>query len=107
MDAALERVGPYGLPSLLCLRCGEPLDLHQPAADLPERLIGACSSCCDGCGSWHILNSVPGHDHIVIVLLPPCDTFLDAFSSAAGLVGSRKLPDKAALSLDGPMAPED
>ena len=92
MDATLEHVGPHGLPSLRCLRCGEPLDLHQPGADLPERLIGACSSCCDGCGSWHILNSVAGREEIVIALLPPCESFLDAFTYADGVVVSQKTP---------------
>jgi hypothetical protein len=107
VDVTLEQLGPGALALIRCLRCGAALDLHQPSADLPERLIGVCSSSCDGCGSWHILNSVAGREEIVIALLPPCEVFLDAFSPAADLVVSEARPNDAVLSLDGPMAPQE
>ena len=107
MDAMVEHVGPHGLTSLRCLRCGEALDLHQPGADLPERLIGACSSCCDGCGSWHILNSVVGREEIVIALLPPCESFLDAFTRADVVAVGQKTADESGLSVDRPVRSQD
>jgi hypothetical protein len=107
MVATLEQLGPGGLASLRCLRCGHPLELHQPSADLPERLIGVCSSCCDDCGSWHILNSFPGREEIVVALLPPCEAFLDAFLSGDDAAAGLERSEAAALSLEGPVPPEE
>lgn len=53
-----------------CLACGEPLTLHQPDVNAPERLLGTC----DDCGAWHLIDT----DRAVTVLLPNADGLRDA-----------------------------
>ncbi len=48
-----------------CLDCGEPLSIHQPDLNAPERLLGTC----DACGAWHLIDA----DRAVTVLLPDAD----------------------------------
>lgn len=48
-----------------CLACGEPLSIHQPDPNAPERLLGTC----DACGAWHLIDA----DRAVTVLLPDAD----------------------------------
>ena len=51
---------------LACLRCGDPLDLHQPDGEFPDGLLGTCPDC----GSWHLVVSPLGDGPILLVLLP-------------------------------------
>jgi hypothetical protein len=37
----------------LCVSCGQPLELHQPDAARPDRLLGACPAC----GQWHVVQT--------------------------------------------------
>jgi hypothetical protein len=39
-----------------CDTCGAPLDVHQPDADLPDRLLGTCQ----GCKAWWLLDGEAG-----------------------------------------------
>ena len=48
-----------------CQGCGEPLSIHQPDINAPERLLGTC----DTCGAWHLVDL----DRAVTVLLPDQD----------------------------------
>lgn len=38
---------------VLCAHCHEPLDLHQPDPDLPEREIGTCLDC----RTWYLIDA--------------------------------------------------
>ena len=39
-----------------CPHCREELELHQPDATNPDRLLGTCGSC----GSWYIVEDIDG-----------------------------------------------
>jgi hypothetical protein len=83
MKASLFRPGSDGFSSIVCLGCGQRLDLLQPGEDLPERLMGVCPHCCDSCGSWHIVDFDPNLSEAVIVLLPSSLRFHEALSDAS------------------------
>jgi hypothetical protein len=59
-------VSPDGLSSVLCLGCGEPLDIHQPDADSPDRMLATC----EACKRWHLVDCEAGAGDVVVVLLP-------------------------------------
>ncbi len=63
-----------GLSGLGCLHCSESLGIHQPDGFFPERLLGTC----ERCGTWYLLDTVPGKDVAVMVLLPHGGFFRDA-----------------------------
>jgi hypothetical protein len=49
-----------------CINCGVVLELHQPDIGSPDRLVGICETC----GSWFVIDLVPGTDEAVMFLLP-------------------------------------
>jgi hypothetical protein len=56
MSAAdIPMLGPIDQDPRTCRRCGAALDLHQPDARRPNKLLGACP----GCGKWHVLRVDP------------------------------------------------
>jgi hypothetical protein len=57
-----------------CLACAASLSLHQPDVDAFDRLIGVC----DKCGTWYLLDSIPGTDDAVMVRLPDAAAFMIA-----------------------------
>jgi hypothetical protein len=57
----LEDLGDGG-----CLACDGSLDLHQPDADSPDRMVGVCMKC----ARWYLLDSIPGTEEVLLVLLP-------------------------------------
>jgi hypothetical protein len=57
-----------------CVACDVYLDLHQPDAGLPERMVGIC----EACGRWYVIDLIPGTDDAVMVLLPGGEAFLNA-----------------------------
>jgi hypothetical protein len=69
-------VSPDGLPSIACVSCGAPLDVHQPDADMPDRMLATC----EACKGWHLLDCTAGAREVVLVLLPDPR----AFRKAAG-----------------------
>lgn len=54
-----------------CLACDHYLDLNQPDASHPDRLVGTCGRC----GRWYIIDMVPGTDDAVMALLPEIGFF--------------------------------
>ena len=54
---------------LRCLGCQAPLELSLPDADSPDKLVGACHSCCEHCGSVHLVDA-EGESEIMVVMLP-------------------------------------
>ena len=48
-----------------CLRCGGTLDIHQPDAHAPERMLATCHAC----GAWHLVDC-PSDGSALIALLP-------------------------------------
>ena len=56
-----EQSGPTSL-SICCPRCENPVVLHQPDSDTPDRLLATC----DDCKSWFLANG----DGTVLVPLP-------------------------------------
>ncbi len=52
-----------------CHGCSETLDIEQPSAERPDRLLGVCPSC----GAWEIIEIVePGFDAWVTVIPETC-----------------------------------
>jgi hypothetical protein len=47
-----DQVAP-GCLAICCPRCESGLTLHQPDADVPDRLLATC----DECKSWFLANS--------------------------------------------------
>jgi hypothetical protein len=90
MRARLLRYDPDDLESLGCLNCGSALELSQPDADSPERLLGICHSCCSQCGSWHVI-SADDESEVVMVLLPERAIIREAII----LAGADEGPDDA------------
>jgi hypothetical protein len=54
---------------VLCTRCHEPLDRHQPDQDQPGRQLGTCP----GCGAWFLIDARKGVMYAVpdVWALPP------------------------------------
>ena len=49
-----------------CLNCQKRLDVHQPDADLPYRMLATC----EACKSWHVVHCDPIEPRALITLLP-------------------------------------
>jgi hypothetical protein len=47
-----ERVGVGDAAEPSCAGCGGDLELHQPDADRPDRLLGTCPEC----GAWFLVD---------------------------------------------------
>ena len=68
---AVLHVIPFSLPPgdlawVRCTTCSTSLDLHQPANDFPDRLLGVCKSC----GRWSLIELVSDKPEAVMILLP-------------------------------------
>ena len=51
---------------ILCARCHDPLERHQPDESQPDRLLGTC----EGCGTWYLLDLL----NSVMITLPDAET---------------------------------
>jgi hypothetical protein len=58
--------GLDGRPPMICLNCKKPLDIHQPDADLPDRLLATC----EACKGWYLVECGSDGDQVIVVLLP-------------------------------------
>jgi hypothetical protein len=67
---------PQDIDGGCCLACDEYLDLHQPDAGSPDRMVGIC----DRCGRWYLIVVTSGTDDAVMVLLPDGEYFQDALA---------------------------
>jgi hypothetical protein len=57
---------PGGLDWVGCVGCRVPLELHQPDAQSPDRLLGVCPEC----GRWYVMQLTAGQHEAVLVALP-------------------------------------
>jgi hypothetical protein len=71
LKLATVPVSPDDLPSIACLSCGTPLDVHQPDAELPDRMLATC----DVCKGWHLLDRAADAGEVVLALLPDPGAF--------------------------------
>ena len=55
-----------GQSSFLCTHCDSPVEIHQPDADLPYRMLGTC----DHCHAWYLLTTDSGEDRALVIELP-------------------------------------
>jgi hypothetical protein len=55
-----------GPESASCPDCHEALELHQPDATDPDRLLGTCAEC----SKWFILVATPTGDRALVLRLP-------------------------------------
>jgi hypothetical protein len=55
-----------GLGPVSCLNCSKTLDVHQPDADLPYRMLATCPEC----KRWHLVDCDPEAPRARITLLP-------------------------------------
>jgi hypothetical protein len=62
---------PGGLAPAACLLCGSALDIHQPDAVLPDRLLATCEMC----QAWHLLECAPDGEPALLILLPDASPF--------------------------------
>ncbi len=62
-----------------CLACEGSLDLHQPDAGSPDRLVGVCVNC----GGWYLLDSIEDSHEAVMVRLPDSKSVLEALGANA------------------------
>ncbi len=90
----LEYRHPVGsdleLSGYLCLRCESNLDINQPEAEVPDRLLGVCSDC----GSWYLIDIDPETESdIVVMRIPDAQELRDAISSTKSKAKTRA--DKA------------
>jgi hypothetical protein len=60
---------PDGLWPVSCLNCQKTLDVHQPDADLPYRMLATCPEC----KRWHLVDCDPEAPHARITLLPDAE----------------------------------
>jgi hypothetical protein len=65
---------PDGQIPLTCLQCRNPLDIHQPDAELPDRMLATC----EACKAWHLLDRAPGAADVLVLLLPDVAPFREA-----------------------------
>jgi hypothetical protein len=68
---------PGDLAKIACQHCELPLDLHQPDAEFPARLLGTC----DACHRWYVMDLVPDEQAVVIIALPDPDSFRNALAN--------------------------
>jgi hypothetical protein len=61
---------PESLSTTSCTKCGEGLNLHQPDANLPERLLATCPDC----SAWFLIDGGAG----LMMLLPDEDDLRNA-----------------------------
>ena len=59
-------VHPDGISPVRCLSCGHSLDIHQPDADLPYRMLATC----DACKCWHLVDCDPDVSCALLTMLP-------------------------------------
>lgn len=67
------KVDPDGPIAVNCLGCRNSLEIHQPDADLPERMLATCNEC----ETWHIIECLAGSDYAVVIGLPTIDDVMD------------------------------
>jgi hypothetical protein len=57
---------PDVLTSFLCLGCRGLLDVHQPDAHLPDRMLATC----EHCKGWHVVEYATDGKTVLVALLP-------------------------------------
>ena len=57
---------PDSLASFICLGCRGLLDVHQPDAGLPDRMLATC----EHCKGWHVIESASDGKTALVALLP-------------------------------------
>jgi hypothetical protein len=69
----------HELSGFLCLRCESNLDINQPEAEVPERLLGVCGDC----GSWYLIEIDPENESdIIVARIPDAQELRKAIESA-------------------------
>jgi hypothetical protein len=64
---------PDALEKVRCLNCSQRIEVHQPDAGFPERMLGTC----ERCRYWYLMDLVPDANEAVMVLLPDGSHFRD------------------------------
>ncbi len=67
---------PGDLSWICCVHCGEALDLQQPNAQVPDRLLGIC----EGCSLWFLIELVTERSEVMMVQLPEGRSLREASS---------------------------
>jgi hypothetical protein len=75
-----------GMTTFLCLECRKPLDVHQPDADLPDRMLATC----DDCKGWHLIDYKPDGRAALVALLPDLDVVIQSAETATKRRGSKR-----------------
>jgi hypothetical protein len=55
-----------GLGPVFCVNCGKSLDIHQPDAEQPYRMLATCAEC----KGWHLVDFDPDAPRAWVTLLP-------------------------------------
>ena len=66
---------PDGETELSCPVCDEELEIHQPDADLPDRLLATCGHC----KTWYLIDveAEESEGEVVLIQLPGPDQLGD------------------------------
>jgi hypothetical protein len=64
-DDASSRARDLAVSDAACLGCREPLELHQPDRNLPNRLLATCSRCL----AWALID-INDRGEMIITRLP-------------------------------------
>ena len=70
---------PGALAWVACAACSEPLGLHQPDPQAPDRLLGICQAC----NGWFLIEMLPEPAEAMMILLPKSDWLRKAVDSHA------------------------
>jgi hypothetical protein len=57
---------PDDMSWVRCVQCDKPLDLQQPDAQAPDRLLGICWTC----SSWFLIELATERSEMIMVQLP-------------------------------------
>ena len=60
--------------ALRCPACAVSMELHQPDAGYPDRMLWTC----EHCGTWFLMDITPGQHEAVLVCLPDGNYFRGA-----------------------------
>ena len=79
LRSATVSVHAEGLAPVPCLNCGQPLEVHQPDADLPYRMLATC----EVCKRWHLVDCDHDAPRAMLTILPEI-SFSQNGSSTSG-----------------------
>ena len=79
---------PGVLEWVACALCTEPLGLHQPDPQDPDRLLGICQEC----HRWYLIEMMEEPGEAMMIMLPDGAWLLEAYEADGSGISSVKPP---------------